>query len=146
MGLYYFFLSLFTQVCATLGTTGSCSFDNLLELGVVCRRESMGENNYEILPAFIILQMFLQRYFPTAFMPGFCNKCRQRNDTFLWLDYRSLVTRGCGVRWKCVHLSRIPSLAGRGWACQLPGVQSIKMAHGSLWLHRHVGSGFWSAA
>ncbi|ODM87589.1 Histidine decarboxylase [Orchesella cincta] len=28
-------------VCATLGTTGSCAFDNLEELGTVCRQESM---------------------------------------------------------------------------------------------------------
>jgi len=25
------------QVCATLGTTGACSFDNLQELGPICK-------------------------------------------------------------------------------------------------------------
>ena len=32
---------LLMQVCATLGTTAVCSFDNLEEIGVVCDRESM---------------------------------------------------------------------------------------------------------
>jgi glutamate/tyrosine decarboxylase-like PLP-dependent enzyme len=29
------------QVCATLGTTAVCSFDNIQEIGVICDRESM---------------------------------------------------------------------------------------------------------
>jgi len=29
------------QVCATLGTTAVCSFDNLRELGVICERHSL---------------------------------------------------------------------------------------------------------
>ena len=29
------------QVCATLGTTAICSFDNLEEIGLVCDRESV---------------------------------------------------------------------------------------------------------
>jgi len=27
------------QVCATLGTTGACSFDNLMEIGPICELE-----------------------------------------------------------------------------------------------------------
>jgi aromatic-L-amino-acid/L-tryptophan decarboxylase len=30
--------SLFSQVCATLGTTGTCAFDKLEELGPVCQQ------------------------------------------------------------------------------------------------------------
>ncbi|KAH3817378.1 hypothetical protein DPMN_118912 [Dreissena polymorpha] len=29
------------QVCATLGTTGCCSFDNIAELGEVCDKENV---------------------------------------------------------------------------------------------------------
>ena len=29
------------KVCATLGTTAICSFDNLQELGLVCEREGL---------------------------------------------------------------------------------------------------------
>ena len=32
---------MYVQVCATLGTTGVCSFDNLQELGLVCEREGL---------------------------------------------------------------------------------------------------------
>lgn len=31
----------FLQVCATLGTTGCCSFDNISELGEVCSKEGV---------------------------------------------------------------------------------------------------------
>ena len=32
---------LMLQVCATLGTTGCCSFDNISELGEVCAKENV---------------------------------------------------------------------------------------------------------
>ena len=34
-------LKLILQVCATLGTTGCCSFDNISELGEVCAKENV---------------------------------------------------------------------------------------------------------
>jgi glutamate/tyrosine decarboxylase-like PLP-dependent enzyme len=33
------FILLFSKVCATLGTTGCCSYDNIQELGEVCAKE-----------------------------------------------------------------------------------------------------------
>ena len=34
-------MSVTRQVCATLGTTACCSFDNVAELGEVCVRENL---------------------------------------------------------------------------------------------------------
>lgn len=31
----------YLQVCATLGTTGACAFDNLQEIGEVCQKEKL---------------------------------------------------------------------------------------------------------
>ena len=28
----------YQQLCATLGTTGACAFDNLMELGPICKK------------------------------------------------------------------------------------------------------------
>lgn len=39
--LFILFTSLFLKVSGTLGTTSCCSFDNLEEIGEICRREQL---------------------------------------------------------------------------------------------------------